>query len=490
MKFPIRSLRFKPHIFLMFLLGITSVGHSATVTWTGIGSATWNLSQNNWTGGSPSNTKYVVGDNVIFDDTGISVNPTIAIQTAANPVGAMTVSNTTGTYSFGSLISATTLTKNGAGTLSFTGNNANQPVFSGGVTLNSGTILAQANFTSAINVAGNATLGSISTASPTYTGTITGASELTLTPYDSTRSVTFSGDVSGFTGTMKSSSAGNVNFTTGAFNLSNAGVNLSGNTSLQVGVVTGGIMQIGQITTGASNILARGANNGTLTFQIGNLNNASSIQGVITNNGVGISGATVSVNKVGSGTLTVSGDNTYTGATTVTAGTMLINGDQSLATGTVTVDATGTLGGSGTVGGATTINGTLSPGNSPGTLTFDNNLTLANGSTLLFEAGDLVAVNAQLTLATNWTLQLNSSANWQLGGTTTLFTYSTLAGSPALTPTFTDNTGLGGSLTLSDTGSAIVLNGYSVVPEPATLALVGFGMGLLIWRRRSSAASR
>jgi autotransporter-associated beta strand protein len=55
--------------------------------------------------------------------------------------------------------------------------------------------------------------------------------------------------------------------------------------------------------------------------------------------------------KTGTGTLTLSGDNTYSQETRVNVGTLLVNGDQSAATGTVTVAASAALGGGGTVGG-------------------------------------------------------------------------------------------------------------------------------------------
>ena len=97
--------------------------------------------------------------------------------------------------------------------------------------------------------------------------------------------------------------------------------------------------------------------------------------------------------KAGTGTLTLSGDNTYTGATNVNEGILVINGSQSTAAGTVTVASGATLKGTGMVGGATIIQngGTLNAGahanNSPDPLapisskqTFSNNLTLESQS--------------------------------------------------------------------------------------------------------------
>jgi fibronectin-binding autotransporter adhesin len=221
------------------------------------------------------------------------------------------------------------------------------------------------------------------------------------------------------------------------------------------------------------------------TLTLGGTNTGSNtIHGIIQNN---TSAKEIRVEKIGAGTWVLGGANTYTGITTVSAGTLLINGDQTASTGAVGVANTATLGGSGIVGGATTINngGILSPGNSPGTLTFDTDLTLKNGATLLFESGDLVNVNGQLDLDNSWTLQLEPGLGWAAGGSTTLFTYDSIAATPWLTPTIVNNSGIGGIFTLTDTGSSIVINGLSVIPEPSTglLTLLGIGMAALSWRR-------
>jgi autotransporter-associated beta strand protein len=90
--------------------------------------------------------------------------------------------------------------------------------------------------------------------------------------------------------------------------------------------------------------------------------------------------------KTGSGTLTLSNDNTYTGTTTINGGTLNITNTSGSATGTgaITVGSGGTLGGTGEATGAVTVQsgGTLSPGTSGvGQLKINGNLAMNSGST-------------------------------------------------------------------------------------------------------------
>ena len=110
----------------------------------------------------------------------------------------------------------------------------------------------------------------------------------------------------------------------------------------------------------------------------------------------------------GGGIVQLTGANTYTGPTAVNGGTLLLNG--SIASFTVTVATNATLAGNGTVlGGVTTLQagGRLSPGaNAIGRLTLNSELTLASGSTNLFEisktggvrTNDLVSLSGALNL--------------------------------------------------------------------------------------------
>ncbi|MCS2163624.1 autotransporter-associated beta strand repeat-containing protein [Scandinavium sp. H11S7] len=148
-------------------------------------------------------------------------------------------------------------------------------------------------------------------------------------------------------------------------------------------------------------------NLGSKTLSEGNLNLNDTISGLISGVGGGLE-------KVGTGILTLTADNTFTGATSVMNGVLLINGDQSAATGATSVASNATLGGEGILGANVSVadNGHLAPGkdlSSVGILTM-NNLTLANNAQLDFQFGksnvqdeqdplnDLLVVNGDLTL--------------------------------------------------------------------------------------------
>ncbi|NKW10707.1 hypothetical protein HGG76_20675 [Ochrobactrum tritici] len=155
------------------------------------------------------------------------------------------------------------------------------------------------------------------------------------------------------------------------------------------------------------------------TLQIGN-GTKGSINGNILNNSnlivdrdhdidfTNVLSGTGTLEKQGTGNLTLSGDNSgFTGATTVSAGGLMVDG--TLGSGAVTVASGASLGGAGTIGGNTTINsgGTL-VGTQGSTLNFGSDLTLASGSVLNVSYGAFDA-NAGTLFNVNGNLNFNAN---------------------------------------------------------------------------------
>jgi fibronectin-binding autotransporter adhesin len=117
--------------------------------------------------------------------------------------------------------------------------------------------------------------------------------------------------------------------------------------------------------------------------------------------------------KVGSGTWTLTANNTYLGTTRIETGTLLVNGSQP-GSG-VLIYAAGTLGGIGRVGAITSSGGTISPGVSPGTLT-SANVVFEAGSTLNIELDGLTPGSGYDQLSVQGLVQLTDVAlNLSLG---------------------------------------------------------------------------
>jgi len=181
---------------------------------------------------------------------------------------------------------------------------------------------------------------------------------------------------------------------------------------------------------GTMTLLANNAYTGNTTIsegtlQVGGGGTTGSVNGNITNNAAlvfhragtlsqdGNIAGTGSVTKTGSGSVTLSAINSYTGATAVNQGILSLAAGGSIATsspisvsagatldvtakGTWVVGATQTLQGSGTIAGATTISGTVSPGGSPGTLSFIGNTTLAGAAVMEISKSGSTLTNDQL----------------------------------------------------------------------------------------------
>jgi autotransporter-associated beta strand protein len=242
--------------------------------------------------------------------------------------------------------------------------------------------------------------------------------------------------------------------------------------------------------------------------------------------------------KLGVGTLTLNGANTFTGTTKVTGGTLALGSagsiansstiivgtsatlDVSAVTGGFSLGASQTLAGPGTVTGAMAVHGTLSPGNSPG--------TLSTGSQTWFNGGDFnmqvhdatgIAGTGFDTIAIDGALDLTNLSNlgfainlWSLSATGPDVSGNALNFDNALAQSWTilttsggitgfdagdfaintsanngttgfSNSLAGGSFALVQSGNNLQLN-FAPVPEPRAALLGSLGMIALLRRRR------
>ncbi len=126
------------------------------------------------------------------------------------------------------------------------------------------------------------------------------------------------------------------------------------------------------------------------TLLVGGGDASGAFGGTISN-----SDGSLTLEKIGAGTQTLSGNNTYDGETQVQAGTLLVNNTSGSGTGSAAVDVFNgaTLGGTGSVAGTVSIvNGaTLAPGMSTGAFSIGGNLDVSNGASLAIELGGTIA---------------------------------------------------------------------------------------------------
>ncbi len=210
---------------------------------------------------------------------------------------------------------------------------------------------------------------------------------------------------------------------------------------------------------------------------------------VIISQNNGVSGIT----KTGDGTMVLTRNNTYAGQTTVSGGTLLINGTHNPA-GLIVVESGATLGGSGSVGDVTLADGaTLSPGNSAGQFTV-NRLALNPASDLFFELGapnlgqnagsDFVTVRDDLTLHGTINVVAIAGFGTPVSGDKWLL-MSVANGIADNGVTLGSTPALSGGLTFDldvSNGQDVFL---TVVPEAGTGVLTVLGLLLLARFRRS-----
>lgn len=309
-------------------------------------------------------------------------------------------------------------------------------------------------------------------------------------------------------------------------------INSSGFTSIITFAGTGGTGPIvfnggSNSTSGFAYTTAANLNSGPITIQNASTNaptirilGNSSINNVINLNGsviaevspaitatwAGVLNGNSTLTKTGTGTLVLSNNsNTQTGPVTVNAGTLAVNGNLASSTNAVAVNSTGRLGGSGTIARSVTVNsgGTLAPGNSPGMLTIDGNLTLASGSAFNVELNGTTIGTGYDNITVTGASRAVTITGSSLVATTTLsppspsdlmFVMILSDSSSILTGNFAgiapngfvnvvgsgselysaqvSYTGDSGTNALTG-GNDIVLYNFAAVPEPTTIAFFG-----------------
>lgn len=270
-------------------------------------------------------------------------------------------------YTYAGTITGTgSLKQTGAGTLILTGNNS----YTGLTTIDSGTLQIGAGGAS----------GSINS-------DIVNNAALVMNRSDD---VTYDKKISG-SGTFEKRGAGKLTVT-------------GDNDYAGLTTISEGTLQIGNGTKGS--IRSDIVNNSNL---IVNRDHDIDFTNVLSGTGT--------LEKQGTGNLTLSGDNSaFSGTTTVSTGGLIVNG--TLGSGVVTVASGASLGGAGTIGGNTTISsgGTL-VGTQGSTLNFGSDLTLASGSVLNVSYGAFDA-NAGTLFNVNGNLNFNANVVYvaDLGG--------------------------------------------------------------------------
>lgn len=393
-----------------------------------------------------------------------------------------------------------------------------------------------------LNGAGAASLAATGTGAIAGTGKLVYAGSGTLTlagnnSYSGGTEITGSGALrlSG-----ANTSSGDTKLTTGQLTVANA-LALQNST---VDMATGdtGSLAFNQGSTLGGLKGSRDVNFGGFEQSLGNNNADTTYSGAISNG---------SLTKVGTGTFTLDGANSYASNTTIKAGVLKLGSSGAISSsGTVTVGDAGssgavldlvgkgssgfsfgaaqTLKGTGTVLGASsgtvTINGLLSPGNSPGLLTFqDTSVLLAGTSSVLMEITgsarganpgyDAVDINNG-GLIYGGTMRLLISQTFA-SGTFDLFKFSlnSVSGSFA-SIVFEQGSLYSGLWSLQSSGSwqsqatvsgggtqtmsfqqSVTSGGVSygqlvIVPEPTTLGLLGIGCSVAVLACRRARRGR
>ena len=421
------------------------------------------------------------------------------------------------------------LTKIGTGQQNLSGNST----YTGPTTVNGGTIGIFADSVDGVsgaiglnsavtiaNVAGatlsfannNLRIGSLAGGGTTGGTLSMGVSSNLFTGSDNT-STSFGGVIQGTGATLTKLGTGTQTLT-------------GNNTYTGTTTITAGSLQLGDGgTTGKISTSSAIVNNANLT-----VNRSTAVA-----QGTDFSAAAITGNgsftQAGAGTTTLSAANTYTGGTTISAGTLVlgvsggfgnssgVNLGTAVSHGTLDLTSkasfsfgtTQSVTGFGTInigsGKTVTVAGTFAPGNSPGQVNVTGNLALAGTTTSTFElAGnggvkgtDFDNTTATGTMAYAGTLSIVSFGGYSIdtninltyslfdftGGYSGNFSGVTVAGTALLFDGATNTWGASNGGNTAHYTLSLASGDLTVVPEPATWALLAFSLTtVMVLRRR------
>jgi len=504
---------------------------------TKLGTGTVTLSGNNtYSGGTIVTAGTLVGTTSSLQG-GITNNAAVRFDQATN-----------GTYS-GAISGSGSLTKLGDGTVTLSGNNT----YSGATTVSAGTL--QLNYAggsvpaAAASIASGATLAYFLASGSGFQNIAAGISGSGTLRFAQAGGLTF--NLGGLRLAGTNSFSGTIEIGENAALVANSANALQGKPAV---VFTGSVGRLGIADTASGSVIrslsgAAGLIDGgsgtqntprSLTIE---QNSTTSFGGTIVDDS-GSLGRTIAITKSGTGTLTLTGNNSYSGGTTISGGRLEIApAGQLAAGGAITINGAtadlrynsstsltapltftqGTISGTGTIGTAVTVAAgrILAPGNSPGAQAYTGGLTWSPGGSYQWEINDANGV-----VGTNWDVLnvsggalnltgLSSESRFNLdlitlSGTASglmanyidgqsysfaIATYSSLALPTGFTDTdltslFQLNTS-GWLNPLPAPGNFMVINDADantinlvIVPEPAGLALAGLGSVAAAWALR------
>lgn len=375
------------------------------LTWSGTASAAWDITTSlNWDSGTE---KFYPGDGVTFSDSGTTKAVTLGVTVL--PASVTFINSAGNDYSLtgtGAIAGTAALTNIGGGTVTLGTPNT----YSGGTTISSGKIVASAanalgtggvtNYASLDLTAGAVTYSGLSTA-------LSGNGTVNVTLPTGSGAVILNGDYSGYTGIW--------NIGIGAAAVAGK-VQMNGldNASAIINVLTHGTLYVTSAVPKNATLVLNGGDTGESFGQLriegatwaGPVILAGDITGTNDGNVGGNSGVgTISGNisetggshalvKVGTSSLTLSGNNTYTGATTV-------NGSGTFKLGSAGALGNGTLHTSGvTIGGSVIFD--LAGITPPAAVSLALNST-ANGFDVggFYNTGSTVTISGPVTLGAN-----------------------------------------------------------------------------------------